>query len=122
MRIGWGVGISSVVVTLLFACGGTSSSGSGGGAVPEDSFASSYCNAYTACCQKIGKTGDTSTCQALFNSRGSDQQYNATLGGKCLSEISAAQSKPTFCDMNPTDTPSCDGVYTQNGSSTGTKA
>jgi hypothetical protein len=105
---------------ILIACSGTSSSGGSGALASEDGYAQGYCTAYAQCCSKIGKTANSTTCQRDLTSRGSYEQYNPTVGTKCLNEINAAQQKSTLCNLDPNDTPSCDSVYSENGG-TGTK-
>jgi hypothetical protein len=108
------------IIGLSVACGG-GSSGTGGGsnvATSSSSFLQQYCDLLVPCCSTINKTGDSNKCQQLFGAFVGSAQYDAAAGGKCLDELHAAQSKPTFCNLDSTDSPDCSNVFATGGGGT----
>ncbi|MDX2020971.1 MAG: hypothetical protein SF187_12090 [Deltaproteobacteria bacterium] len=98
------IGILGCLMLLLqTSCGG-------GDASTASEFASSYCGLLKPCCAMAGLATDGKQCEAFigFFSTG----YNADKGRACLDELRANSQKSDFCDLNPTSSATCDGVFT----------
>ncbi len=105
-----------VIAGLVLGC---SSGGSGAG--DRDAFIAQVCDQYMPCCAKAGKPSDGSQCRAFYGAFASSAAYDQAAADKCLAEIKAQSSSPTYCDdgMSSSKVPSCAGVFKTGG--TGTK-
>ena len=114
---GCGVGLGLSLVVL--ACGSSSSSGAGS----ASGFVSSYCQAYTPCCQKAGKPTDGASCRAFLGAFTSNQTYDPVAGQQCLDAVNAASAQPDFCTggSSSLDSSACTNVFKPQGGG-GTKA
>jgi hypothetical protein len=98
----------------LATLAGCSSNNSG-----ASDFIAQYCDIVAPCCAKAGLRSDGSSCRAFLGAAVGSSAYDSAKGDACLREMRAASSKPDFCDMSGTDTPSCNGAF--QGGSSGTK-
>lgn len=103
---------------VVLACGSTSSSDAGS----ASGFVSSYCQAFTPCCQKAGKPTDGASCRAFIGAFTASETYDPVAGQQCLDAVHAASSQPDFCTNSSSslDSSACANVF--KSTSGGTKA
>ncbi|MBI2395300.1 MAG: hypothetical protein HYV09_37370 [Deltaproteobacteria bacterium] len=101
--------VGGVVAGVACSSGGSDSS--------SESFISAMCQEYMPCCAKAGRPSDGAQCRAFLGAF-AGTGYDAAAADKCLADVRANRSSPTFCEdgMSPA---SCDGVF--SGGSGGTK-
>ena len=102
---------ASFVVVAMFSMAAACSSGDSGGSVAasSNSFVEQLCAEYAPCCAAAGKPADGAQCRAFYGAFTAGATYDPAAGSKCLEEIRAHKSSPTFCQdgMSSRNAPSC---------------
>ena len=112
-----------VVVTgisgIIIACSGsTTGTSSGGSASSSQAFINEFCAITAPCCGKVNKPTDGAQCRALYGGLLGSQQYDATKGNACLSEMRAQSNAADFCDNPTAQASSCKGAFKEAGGGT----